>query len=154
MIMRIINFVYIIIAGALISTNCENNCKDYEGTFDSALPFFDLNTPYAWLQNIDESESVVNIVIYNQQDYEKYIAIRSDTLRPVIDFEKYTLLAGRAIHPTCGFIKNQKVIKKCSDYYFTVILNSGICGAGVTVDYFVVIAKTYSEIKFDIRFEN
>ncbi len=147
----------LIVCGIIVLTafSCEkeqsNPCNETgDGTTMETFDFFDINTPYAWLQNVDENETIVNLIIQNQQNYEKYVGIRSDTLRPEIDFEKFVLLAGRAIHNTCGHVKNQNVKQKCNTYYYTVNFEGGVCGAIVKVNYFVIVKNTNSKIEFSI----
>ncbi|WPR76465.1 hypothetical protein [Algoriphagus sp. NG3] len=147
----------LVICSLLMGASCEEHApctSEGDHTTVETQTFFDLNTPYAWVQNVDDNETTLNLIIQNQQDYEKYVGIREDTLRPVIDFESNILLAGRIIHPSCGFIENQNVTKKCDDYYYTVILANGACGAVVRINYFVITTKVSSEVKFDIQFEN
>lgn len=141
-----------------VITGCKKNeitpdCEDETIQNIESQEFFPINTPYAWVQNVSEDESTVNLIINNQADYEKHIGISADTIRPAIDFNKYVLLAGRVIHPSCGSLKDQNVVNQCNSYVYNVNINNGMCGAFVKVNYFIIVDNSILPIKFNVHLQ-
>lgn len=144
----------LVFCSVLMGASCEEHAPcTSEGEFTAveSLTFFDLNTPYAWVQNVDDDETTVNLIIQNQQDYEKYVGIREDTLRPVIDFNHYFLLAGRVKANYSDEIIFQKVIDNCNDFLFEVRYGGGALPVITSVNYFAIVPNGYSTMSFDIK---
>lgn len=121
-------------------------CETVVPTFKFFLP----NSPKVSVQNVDQSQKVVNLIIRNQQDYEKYVFIRSDTVRPPIDFSKKVLLAGRAKSGYQSGV-SQTVKKLCDNTIsFNVIAGGRNLPAPSEASYFALIDKTELTIKFNV----
>lgn len=108
------------------------------------------NRHYAWIKSEDDQSLEESMVINNQEEYTRYIATSSDRIRPRINFERYTLLAGRFVHPSCGSILDQRVERTCDLYIYTVTLADGNCGAALNVNHFILIEKTDLPVVFRV----
>ncbi|MCW5912390.1 MAG: hypothetical protein KIT62_15080 [Cyclobacteriaceae bacterium] len=137
-----------------MGASCENSVpctSSGEYTAVNTLTFFDMNTPYAWIQNVSDSESMVNLIIRDQQNYEEYVGIRSDTLRPAIDFNNYSLLAGRVKASYSDEIIHERVIDNCNGLLFEVRYGGGALQVITTINYFAIVPTGYSSVSFDIK---
>jgi hypothetical protein len=105
-----------------------------------------------WLQNIDNDMEIVNLVINSQFDYEKYVA--SNGTLPAIDFNNYTLLAGRIKTPSSDGVSSQSVTRSCDVYTYNVTIGGGNFGVVSTVYYFAVIEKVDGKVIFNIQYKN
>jgi hypothetical protein len=132
------------------------NCKKAEPCEETILPklqqytFLEPRRYLARLQNVDATASQVNLVIRSQQDYEKYILIQSDTIRPVIDFSKRMLLAGQILRSTSAGVSSMDISTNCHGYTFNVTTHQGNLGVVQFVPYYVVCDITYLPIQFNI----
>jgi hypothetical protein len=111
------------------------------------------NTPCA-LQNINTEGQVVNLIIKTLSDYEKYITCSSQ--RPVIDFEKYLILAGRYRHHQCAVLDNQQVQICNNKLIYKVTMLEHDCQAITDVFYITAIEREYENIPivFDVKLKN
>ncbi len=151
----------LIVCGIIVLTafSCKkeqsNPCNETgDGTTVETFDFFDINTPYAWVQNVDENETIVNLIIQNQQNYEKYVGIRSDTLRPEIDFEKFVLLAGMIKTSSSDTVIEQSVTKKCDTYTYKIVVGNGNLGVVSKVYYFAIVEKVTGNVIFNVKYKN
>ena len=103
------------------------------------------------LQHINEEETIVNLVINSQTDYEKYITCIGTS--PAIDFTKHTLLAGRIKTTTIDHLDSQSVVRSCFELKYTVTIEEGVATQPYVVYYFALIAKTYIPVSFDVRYK-
>lgn len=150
--LRIGSFIFVLLTAAFLFQGCEDNsCPDDENAGVESFPFLNVNTQYAWVQEVDPKNTTVNLVIETQQDYEKFIGTSSDIKRPSIDFSQFVLLAGRTITPECAMVGSQAVLEKCGTYTFEVTLAPKDCHAFTTTNYFVIIYKTERPIDFHIK---
>jgi hypothetical protein len=111
------------------------------------------NTPCA-LQNINTESQIVNLIIKTLFDYENYITCSSQ--RPVIDFEKNFILAGRYRHHQCAVLDNQQVQICNNKLIYKVIMLEHDCQAITDIFYITAIEKEYENIsiEFDVKFKN
>jgi hypothetical protein len=147
----------------LISTTLSSSCEDQSAAqnCDSSNPqqietFLNdefANNPCS-IQNISTEEKEVNLVIKTQADYEKYF-ICSFGL-PVVDFDKYFILAGRYQHFQCAIFDNQQVLLCNNIIIYKVSMERQVCQAITNVFYSVVIERQFEnlDIEFDVKFLN
>lgn len=145
----------------LINSNCKNDhpvpCGSTEMILVPLSYVFKINSGDAWLQNIDASSNLVNLVIRNLVDYEKYVGTRPGVDRPVVDFNNYLMLAGKIVWPNCGIIDDQSLVIQCNEAKLTTLIKDNfadgvVCGAETTLFYFIE-AKTQSlnDVRYEVR---
>ncbi|MEQ9164837.1 MAG: hypothetical protein RLO12_01155 [Fulvivirga sp.] len=128
--------------------SCDINDED---AVVETYQFFPINSNNVWLKNVSESESMLNLIIENQEDYEQFIDVGEGYTKPVIEFEKYTLLAGRIINPTCGQVLDQRVLNKCDKFYYEIYLQDMDCHAVTTIHYFALIKSPKTAVQFIVK---
>lgn len=149
---RIGSLLLALLSAVFLFQGCDDNsCPDDENAVVESFPFLNMNTQYAWVQEVDPKKATVTLVIESQQDYEKFIGTSTDIKRPSIDFSQFVLLAGRTITPECALVGSQAVLDKCGTYIFEVTLEPKDCHAFTTSNYFVIIYKTEHPIDFYIK---
>ncbi|RZS95388.1 hypothetical protein [Cecembia calidifontis] len=106
------------------------------------------------LQNINTNDKVVNLVIKTQADYEKYFICSFQP--PVVDFDKYFILAGRYRHHQCAVFDSQQTLICENKLYYKVRMLEQICAAFTNVHYFAVIDRQYENLPvvFEVKFSN
>jgi hypothetical protein len=73
---------------------------------------------------------------------------------PTIDFNRYTLLAGKTKLPYCGSVDSQQVTQTCGQgYTYHVKLAAGMCQASTEVMYCVLVPKIAAgtSVAFDVQ---
>lgn len=113
-------------------------------------PFLSPARYLAVLQNVDQSADQINLIIRNQRDYEKYLLIRSDTIRPVIDFSKRMLLAGHVRESTSAGVRSMSIASTCEGYTLNVFVNQGNLGVVQFVPYYFLCDITDRQIKVKV----
>jgi hypothetical protein len=68
-------------------------------------------------------------------------ALNHCTTTPTIDFDRYTLLAGKTKTAACSSVKTQRVVRRCAQYTFEVVLAAGLCQASTEVLYYTLVPK-------------
>jgi hypothetical protein len=155
------NFTPGVILLALLITGCQTesipqNCEERDD--HPQLPTFyteEFRGSSCWLQkNIESDKKQVDFVITNQADYEKHILCSGAP--PVVDFEKYFILAGVYRHHQCALFHSQHVSICNNKIFFRVRMLEQICQAPMAVVYITALEKKYSnlDIEFDVRFKN
>ena len=111
-------------------------------------------TMQCFLRNIGTTEKHVNLIIETQSDYEKYFDCTSTP--PIVDFEKYSMLAGRFQHHQCARFDSQQVLLCNNKLYYKVGLREQDCQAITNVFYMVVIEKKHENtaVTFEVNFTN
>lgn len=80
-------------------------------------------------------------------------ALNHCTTAPTIDFNRYTLLAGKTQLPYCGSVGSQQVTRVCgAGYTYHVKLAAGLCQASTEVMYCVLVPKlpAGTAVAFDV----
>ncbi len=135
---------------------CALGCEKDEPCLKTTLPalqqysFLDPNRYQAVLQNVDQSAVQINLIIRNQQDYEKYLLIMPDTTRPVIDFSKRMLLAGHVREGTSASVDSMSIASTCEGYTLNVFVNQGNLGVVQFVPYYFLCDITDRQIKVKV----
>lgn len=130
-----------------ISANCEGDqAQPVEQFFED-----DFNVAICRLQNIEISSGENNLIIRNQDDYEKYVTCNGDL--PNIDFDNYFILAGIFSHHQCAVFDNQSVELCENRLIYRVSILEQICFKPILIQYLTVINKKYEKMKieFDIQ---
>ncbi|RZL04598.1 MAG: hypothetical protein EOO62_20895 [Hymenobacter sp.] len=73
---------------------------------------------------------------------------------PVIDFSRYTLLAGKTKTASCSSVESQQVTQACATgYTYHVKLVAGLCQASTEVMYCVLVPKipVGTAVAFDVQ---
>ncbi len=128
--------------------NCEGeNVQRIDTFYDDELE----NIPCS-IQNINPDTKEVNLVIKTQADYEKYFTCSNEL--PVIDFEKYFILAGRYRHQQCAVFDRQQVLLCNNKLIYKVEMLELICASFTNVFYATVIEREYEglSVVFDVGF--
>ena len=143
------NFCIPLLISAIISCRDSSDCNHEEVRSIQTYEF--VSDTDAYLQNIDQTQSV-NLVIKTQTDYDHYVITNPAISRPVIDFEKRTLLAGRFVDPNCGKLIKIEVSGNCSKYICVIVLDELDCDFDGIGDYYVLIDRTNAEIVFETAY--
>jgi len=94
------------------------------------------------------------VIIESIDEFEKYI--NCSTISPIVDFNKYFIIAGSYIHSQCAFLDNQQVSICSETLFYNVNLREQDCLAPTRVNYLVIIENVYRNlpIKFEVEFLN
>jgi len=101
----------------------------------------------------DQHDSLVCLMISNQQDYEKYVAIVADQTRPTIDFSKYDLFGCKLTIFKCGGSKSTNIAPGCEVYVFTATIWKGDCDSGAILHHFIIAEKPDLPVRFQIKYD-
>jgi hypothetical protein len=149
---------HIIVLLALMAVVCckENvvpGCQSQEIKPVTTYEFMPMNAGVL-LQNIDVTKDTINLVITNQTDYDFYIVIDPSLTRPVIDFKKQILLAGRIVDYSCGELERIDLTGTCTEYDCVIVIQDYDCLAVNKLTYFLLIDKTNAKLTYDYVREN
>lgn len=140
------NIVVEAIEEEILTTPCVSNGEN------EFIPITKIH-PHSWIKNVPDNVQN-SLVINNMEDYRKYIG--SVDLAE-IDFNKYTLLAGKMKTPSFGLISFQSVqTKDCKEFIYTVRIKGDIINySGSEVHHFALIPKipTDASVKFEVAYE-
>lgn len=139
------NIVVEAIEEEILTTPCVSNGEN------EFIPITKIH-PHSWIKNVPDNVQN-SLVINNMEDYRKHIG--SVDLAE-IDFNKYTLLAGKMKTPSFGLISFQSVqTKDCKEFIYTVRLKGDIINSSAEVFHFALIPKipTNASVKFEVAYE-
>ncbi|MCF0056065.1 hypothetical protein LXL81_09885 [Dyadobacter sp. CY356] len=136
-----------------------NSCKSDDPVVvacsEGILNYEDLNSKSSLSAAVLDTNSVVNLVITSQQQYERYIANRNQS----IDFDSKMLLAGSYFTDSAAHVVSQLVTSDCGagkvTYHVEVVRTKGVLTTRQHVEYFAIVPKLPdgTEVKFDVAYK-
>jgi hypothetical protein len=109
-----------------------------------------VSLPRNQVVTLKRNEVVTLGEISTQQDYEKYLLIMPDTVRPVIDFSRRMLLAGQVREGTSAAVSSMSVESTCEGYTLQVVVHPGNFGVVQFVPYYLVCDITDRKIQVKV----
>lgn len=135
------------------------SCKSDEPTVvactEGVLNYQDLNSASSLSAAVLDTNSVVNVVITSQQQYERYIANRNQD----IDFGSKMLLAGSYYTDSAAHVVTQLVTSDCGagklTYHIEMVRTKGVSTTRHHVEYFAIVPKLPdgTQVKFDVAYK-
>lgn len=105
---------------------------------DGIIDFQEIKTLRVF-QNINEKDTLLTLVIRNQDDYKKYLKERPMN----VDFSKQTLVGGRYYASSTDHVDTQNLKSNCAtnELYYDIKLKRGDGHAFTFVSFFILIPK-------------
>ena len=141
----------------VLTNSCKHECEqDKEGPCPTSvvaftqLPGWDLN-PSCSTERRAEIGVSKTYVINSLAEYKTIFDCSVSP--PAIDFNTYTLLAGKTVTSSCSYVTSQQVMQTCTGYKYTVNIGSGLCAAVTEVKFHALVPKISitSKVEFEIK---
>jgi hypothetical protein len=135
-----------------------NTCV--ETTLDN-FPFQIVDSDLLFIQNLgrryfevnDNGDSVINVIITNENDYLRYIGTENNKIRPAVDFSKYILLGTEITVFQCAFLEKVNVAEGCDGLILVTNIWTGTCERAISrLRQFVLVERSQSSFSFAQRY--
>lgn len=135
--------------------SCKSDDPVVVACSEGTLAYQELNPASGLSAAVLDTNSVVNLVITSQQQYERYIANRNQD----IDFGSKMLLAGSYFTDSAAHVVSQLVTSDCGagklTYHVEVVRTKGVFTTRQHVEYFAIVPKLPdgTQVKFDVAYK-
>ncbi len=135
--------------------SCKSDDPAVVACSEGVLKYEDLSSKSALSAAVLDTNSIVNLVITSQKQYERYIANRDQS----IDFDSKMLLAGSYFTDSAAHVASQLVTSDCGAgkviYHIEVVRTKGDFTTRQHVEYFAIVPKLPdgTEVKFDVAYK-
>ena len=135
--------------------SCKSDEPNVVACTEGILNYQELSATSALSPAVLDTNSVVNLVITSQQQYERYIANRSQE----IDFDSKMLLAGSYLTDSAAHVVSQLITSDCGAgkllYHIEVVRTKGNLATRQHVEYFAIVPKLPdgTQVKFEVAYK-